>query len=252
MVVLSNNDGCAIARSEEAKALGIAMCQPYFQFQQLEKIGALVVFSANFSLYSDISNRIMSRLGGVVGPLEQYSVDECFFVGERTDSFRRAESVRRLLLQELSIPVSIGIGRTKTEAKLATRCSKKEKAFQGICDLISLTQDHKRLLYEMLPPSALWGINTRTEEKLKKRGVFSVDHLLKTPLCLLRKWGGVSLEKIALELQGISCHQVEEEGRPQKSLMHSRTFMQPLFALDDMKETVSQFACRSAEELRKQ
>jgi len=251
VVVLSNNDGCAIARSEEAKALGIAMCQPYFQFQQLERIGALHVFSANFSLYSDMSDRIMRRIGSEVPDFERYSIDECFFEMERAAALPLAHTIRKILWKELSIPVSIGIGRTKTEAKLATRCAKKERSFQGICDLLSFQEVEKKNLYAHLPVSALWGINKKTEEKLKKRGIFSVLHLLETPSFLLRKWEGVFLERVALEIQGFPCLSVQEEDTPQKSLMHSRSFASPLFHLSDMKEVVAGFACRAAEKLRK-
>jgi DNA polymerase V len=252
VVVLSNNEGCAIARSEEAKALGIAMCQPYFQFQQLEKIKALVVFSANFALYSDLSDRIMRRIGAEVPALERYSIDECFFEIEKNEAFPVACAIQKALFKELSIPISVGIGRTKTEAKLATRCAKKEKSFKGICDILSFKEEDKRELYANLTVSSLWGINTATEEKLKKVGVFSVLHLLETPHLILKKCGGVSLERVALELQGISCLDIQEEASSQKSLMHSRSFASPLFQLSDMRETVSCFACRAAERLRGQ
>lgn len=252
LVVLSHNEGIAIARSEEAKALGIAMCQPYFQFRHFEAMDFLHVFSANFSLYSDMSDRIMRRIGREAYEFERYSIDECFLEVERTIALPLAQRIRNALMKELSMPTSIGIGRTKTEAKLATRCAKKETLFQGVCDLLSFHEERKRAFYASLSVSALWGINKKTEEQLKKRGVFSVLHFLETPHVLLRKWGGVFLERVALELQGFSCLFVEEESSFQKSLMHSRTFAFPLFHLSDMKEMVARFACRAAERLRQE
>lgn len=252
LVVLSHNEGIAIARSDEAKALGIAMCQPSFQFRHLEKMSLLHTFSANFSLYSDISDRIMRRIGKEAAEFERYSIDECFLEAEKSIAFPLATRIRKVLLKELSIPTSVGIGRTKTEAKLATYFAKKEASFQGVCDLVSFQEERRRALYSHLPVSTLWGINQKTEAQLKKRGVFSVLHFLDTPHFLLRKWGGVFLERVSLELQGFPCLFVHEGSDFQKSLMHSRTFAFPLFHLSDLREKVARFACRAAERLRQE
>ena len=252
VVVLSNNDGCAIARSEEAKALGIAMCEPYFQFRKWEHMGALIVFSANFSLYADISTRIMRRLSLEGELLEQYSIDECFLFVDGDDLIPFATYLRSMLWRELSIPVSIGIGRTKTEAKMATYLAKKEKSFHGVCSLVHLLEEAKEKYFKNMSLSAVWGINKKTEEKLRKRGVFSVFDLVNTSHSLLRQWEGVFLERIGLELTGTPCYGIQEERSASKSLIHSRSFSEPIYGLQEMKEVVASFACRAAERLRRQ
>lgn len=251
VVVLSANDGCVIARSEEAKTIGIAMCQPYFQIRHLEKGAGLISFSANFELYADISNRIMQRIGQNIPSFEQYSIDECFFEIEEKAALPVARVLKKVLMKELSMPITIGIGRTKSEAKLATYIAKKNKALQGIGTLFSMPTQEKALLYQTLPVQSLWGINRQTEENLYRHGIQNVFSFINTPSFILRKWAGAHVERLALELQGIRCLVFDQKQEHQKQLMHSRSFATPLLCLTDMKEAVSNFSCRAAEKLRR-
>lgn len=251
VVVLSCNDGCVIARSPEAKALGIAMCQPYFQIRALERRAGLICFSANFELYADISNRIMQRIGQDVPSFEQYSIDECFFEIEEKAALPVARVIKKVVAKELSIPVTIGIGRTKSEAKVATHLAKKNEQFLGMKDLASTSQGERATLYQTMPLKALWGINTKTEATLNSHGIRTVFSFITTPSPLLKKWAGIPIERLALELQGIKCLELSPPKKHQQQLMYSRSFGEPLLHLDEMKEVVAAFSCRAAEKLRR-
>ena len=250
IVVLSSNEGCTLARSQEAKALGIAMCQPYFQIRHFEKSHGLITFAANFELYADLSNRLMSRLGEEVPSFEQYSIDECFFEVSERAAPCVAFVLKKVAMKELSLPVTVGIGRTKCEAKLATHLAKHNKKLEGVGNLIPLHPTEREALYQTLPVLSLWGINKKTESALHRRGIRTVFSFLNTPQHLIRKWMGVPIELIFLELQGVSCLTLTEEKSYQKQLLFSRTFASPILHKDELQEAIVSFACSAGERLR--
>lgn len=250
VVVLSNTNGCTIARSDEAKALGIKMCQPFFEIKHFEKTHNLIAFSANFSLYTEISNRMARIVGLDIPTFEKYSIDECFLEMTPQAALPVARIIKTTLFKELSLPVSIGIGRTKTEAKLATYFAKKTLDFHGICHLPLLSEQEKMNLCSKIPPSALWGINIKSEELLTKQGICTAAQFLTTSHTVLKNLGGVAFERISLELQGISCFSIQTNSFEQKQLTHSRRFASTLTQFSDVKDAVFSFACQAAKRLR--
>jgi len=260
VIVLSNNDGCAIARSNEAKELGVKMGQPWFQIQHLQEEAGLVALSANFPLYGDMSDRMMSIAAGLGPGQEIYSIDEAFsdLSGVQGDLTRRAQAVRARVLQWIGIPCCVGIGPTKTLAKLGNHVAKSAERkpgsypaeFAQVCNLAALPESDLDALLKATPVGEVWGIGRRIEQQLQAEGVSSAYDFVQLRPSTVRKRWSVVLEKTLRELQGEACISLEESAAPRKQIACTRSFGRPVTELDDLIEAVSEFAGRAAEKLR--
>ncbi len=262
VVVLSNNDGCAIARSNEAKALGIKMGAPWFQIRHMEETHGLVALSANFTLYGDMSNRMMSLAAGLGPSQEIYSIDESFvgLQGLRGDLITRSHAIRARIHQWVGIPCGIGIGHTKTLAKLANHIAKTAERKPGsypaelaqVCNLTALpAQDLDDVLAGTLVEE-VWGVGRKIGAQLHQCGVHTVLDLARLDPAMVRRRWGVVLERIVRELQGMQCIELDDAPEPKREIACTRSFGQAVTELPPLVEAVSEFASRAAEKLRKQ
>jgi len=262
VVVLSNNDGACIARSNEAKDLGIKMAQPWFQVRHLERVAGLIALSANFELYGDMSSRMMSIVGQYAPRQEVYSIDESFLdlAGVRGDLTAMGREMRSHVLQWTGLPASVGFGPTKTLAKLANHVAKMADRKPGsypvrlaqVCDLGEMTRADLEEVFGATEIGNVWGVGRRMTARLNDGGIKTVLDLVKADVATLRKQFSVVLEKTVLELRGTSCLRVDEEPAAQQQVMCSRSFGEPVPDLPGLTEVVSQFASRVAEKARKQ
>ncbi len=262
VVVLSNNDGCAIARSNEAKALGIAMGAPWFQIRHMEETAGLVALSANFVLYGDMSDRMMSLAAGLGPTQEIYSIDESFIGlhGVRGDLVRRAHQVRARILQWTGIPCGIGIGTTKTLAKLANHIAKTAERKPGtypaelaqVCNLAALPGQDLDDVLRATAVTDVWGVGRRIGAQLIDAGVVNVLDLARLDAALVRQRWNVVLERTVRELQGMPCVQLEDVPAPKKQIACTRSFGRPVSDLAPLLEAVSEYATRAGEKLREQ
>jgi len=253
VVVLSNNDGCVVARSNEAKALGITMGVPLFKVRDLVNRHAVAVLSSNYVLYGDMSDRVMATLQEFTPEVETYSIDEAFMnlagiSGEPLVDLgaRVKERVRRIT----GIPVSIGIAETKTLAKLANRISKKSEKAQGVLDLTA--SPYREAALERTPIEDLWGIGRRYAKLLKSRGIENALLFARADRRWVRRALTVVGARLQLELLGVNCLPLEVAPRPRKSLTCSRSFGEPVSTLGELKEAVALFMSRAYEKLRRE
>ena len=262
VVVLSNNDGCAIARSNEAKALGIAMGAPYFKIQHMAESDGLVALSANFALYGDLSDRMMSLAAGLGPHQEVYSIDESFIdlTGVRGNLVERCHKVRSRILQWVGIPCGIGIGSTKTLAKLANHIAKTAERKPGVypahlaqvCNLAALTTTERDTVFAATTVNEVWGIGRCIAAQLNEGGIHTVLDLVRLDPATVRSRWSVVLERTLRELQGTVCVDLEDDPAPKKEIASTRSFGQPITELADLIEAVTEFASRAAVKLRKQ
>jgi DNA polymerase V len=262
VVVLSNNDGCAIARSNEAKALGIKMGAPWFQIRHLEQEAGLVALSANFALYGDMSDRMMSIVASLGHSQEIYSIDESFvdLSGIRGDLVKRSKTIRERVLQWTGLPTCIGIGATKTLAKLANHISKTAERKPGsypenlaqVCNLGLLSAQALDEVLAATEVGEVWGVGPRISRQLQDEGVRTVLDLVRIdPATVRRRWS-VMLERTVRELQGTPCIAFEDEPPAKQQIACTRSFGHPVLELVELREAVTAFASRAAEKLRKQ
>ena len=252
VVVLSNNDGCVIARSEEAKALGIPMGLPAFQLAHLLQVHPIEVFSSNYALYGDMSARVMTTLAQWTPDVEVYSIDEAFLHLPALPSnalVPYGQTIRTTTQQWTGIPVSIGIGATKTLAKLATRVAKRTPKTQGVVTLTSPSEVEATLA--QTPLEEIWGIGPGYTRRLKAHDILTALQLRDTNDQWIRQHLGVVGQRIVWELRGISCLPLERCPPPKQSLMVSRSFGRPITALTEMREAVATYTTRAAEKLRR-
>jgi DNA polymerase V len=252
VVVLSNNDGCIIARSNEAKALGIAMGAPYFKWEKFLQAHGVAVFSSNYALYGDISRRVMALLKRLEPAVEVYSIDEAFLRlsgmpgPQLTDHGRRlAQTVRRWT----GIPVSIGIGPTKTLAKVAGRLAKKNETMQGVFDITGADTDE---ILGRFPVADVWGIGRRQAARLALCGVTTALDLKNCGDEWLRRTLSITGLRTAMELRGISCLNLEECPVSRKSIASSKSFGYQVEALAELKEALATYLEQAAVKLRGQ
>jgi len=260
VVVPSNNDGCAVARSDEARALGIRMGQPFFQFRHLEEDAGLVALSANFGLYGDMSDRFMSLAAGLGPEQEIYSIDETFISldGVRGDLVARSRTLRARVLQWLGLPCSVGIGPTKTLAKFANHVAKsaERKAgsypaeFAQVCHLGKLSRAALDELLAATPVGNIWGVGPRIGEQLRASGVTTAGQLAKLDANTVRLNWSVVLERTVRELQGTPCIEFQDAPQARQQIASTRSFGQPVRELAPLIQAVSEFATRAAEKLR--
>jgi DNA polymerase V len=245
VVVLSSNDGCIVARSKEAKALGIPMGAPAFQHKEILLRNGVVCLSSNFALYADMSQRVMEVLERFSSDLEVYSIDEAFLQNDTPNAVAFAEEIRTTVLRWTGILVSIGIGKTKTLSKLASDLAKKEK------NGVFLFDDENVL--KKLPVDEVWGIGKRLKETLAELGIFSAWELANAEPSWLKKQCSVALVRTALELRGTPCFEREESSEEiQSSILRSRSFGRPVILLSEIKEALAMHTAKAAVKLREQ
>ena len=262
VVVLSSNDGACIARSNEAKDLGVKMAQPWFEVRHLERTAGLIAVSANHELYGDLSVRMMAIEARYAPKQECYSVDESFlsFDGVRGDLVAIGRDMRAAVLKEIGIPTSIGFGATKTLAKLANHIGKTADRKPGsyplhlaqVCDFGRLSQHELDALFAATDVGSVWGVGKRITEKLQAGGIRTVLDLVRADPAALRSQFSVTLEKTLLELRGVSCMEIDDAPAPRQQILVSRSFGTSITHVDGIIEAVSEFASRTAERLRGQ
>ena len=251
VVVLSNNDGCVIARSNEAKALGIGMGDPWhLNKDKFEKDG-VIVRSSNYTLYGDISARVMNVLREFTPDLEVYSIDEAFLSFDGfAEQEAHARNLRRTVLQWTGIPVSVGIAPTKTLAKVANRTAKNDARHDGVCLLMDTGQQDAAL--GNLQLTDLWGVAHRTAVRLNAIGITTPLQLRDADPALLRERVGVVMQRMAHELRGNPCHALSLAIPDNKSILASRSFGRAVTSLQELEEAISAHTARAAEKLRRQ
>lgn len=253
IVVLSNNDGCIISRSQEAKDLGIKMGQPLFKAMTIVKKHRVGVLSSNYPLYADISNRAMTLLSEFTDIQEVYSIDECFLdMNGHHNLSGIAQEIKERLWRYLRMPVCVGIGPTKVLAKLANRCAKKDPYWQGIFITTNIAKDKMDNIMNSLPVDQLWGVGNALSLKLQAKGVCSVLDLKKSNPIFMRKKFSINMERIIYELNGITCFMMECDETKKKEIRCSRSFGKNITLYSDLKEAVTTFVSRAAFKARTQ
>ncbi len=255
VVVLSDDDGCAVARRNEVKALGVGMGAPWFKFKDLAKQHGIVAYSSNYALYADMSNRVMSILRQYSPDQEVYSIDESFLdltSFKSRDLLQYGQSMRHQILQWTGLPVCVGIGPTKTLAKLANHCAKKQDKWKGVCDFTSLSAEDLDSILITLPVSKVWGVGSKLEAKLNKLGVDNVLRLKRADPKRIRDIFGVLLERTIKELNGEVWLTIDELLPEARQVMSSRSFGTRVTELNDLEQAVSFHASNASARLRKQ
>ncbi|BDN96944.1 DNA polymerase V subunit UmuC [Citrobacter braakii] len=253
VVVLSNNDGCVIARNAEAKTVGVKMGDPYFKQQDLFRRYGVVCFSSNYELYADMSSRVMFTLEALSPRCEIYSIDEAFcdLAGVRNcrvlADFGR--ELKDAVYQNTGLAVGVGIAQTKTLAKLANHAAKKwQRQTGGVVDLSNL--DRQRKLMAALPVDEVWGVGRRISKKLEAMGIKTVLDLADTDIRFIRKHFNVVLERTVRELRGEPCLELEEYAPVKQEIVCSRSFGERISDYDAMRQAICSYASRAAEKLR--
>jgi len=256
VVVLSNNDGCAVSRSNEAKALGVKMGAPWFQMRELARKHGIVALSSNYALYADISRRMMSVLARFSPDQEIYSIDECFLGMDgfgRHDLSAYGQQIRRQVRQWTGIPVCVGYGATKTLAKLANHCAKKSLAgADGVCDFGRMTEAEQKSLFATIEVGEIWGVGPQLTRQLKARSIGTVEALRSADPKVLRREFSVTMERIIAELNGDACVDLEDVPPAKQQILSSRSFGQYVSDLASLEEAVASYVAIAAAKLRHQ
>ncbi len=256
VVVLSNNDGCVVARSAEAKALGIPMGAPWFKLENEARRYGIVAYSSNYELYSDLSNRCVEILSGFTPNLEVYSIDESFLElsgFERVGYQEYGQHIRQRVADWLGLAVCVGIGTTKTLAKLANHCAKKELAGQdGVCDFTRVSASDLAALFAKIDVGEIWGVGPKITARLNEMGIHTVRQLHDADPETIRSRFSVVLERTVRELCGVSCLSLEEVVPAKQQIMSSRSFGTLIYDLEELEEAVASYISRAAEKLRSQ
>ena len=257
VVVLSNNDGCIISRSAEAKAMGITMASPYFQVREYVDRGDLHVFSSNYALYGDLSERVMDVLALLAPQVEVYSIDEAFLnlqgmeevlgVNGLDDYGRR---VKQQVFQWVGLPVCVGIAPTKTLAKLANYAAKHYLKSDGVVDLTK--EGWRERLLQKVPVAEVWGVGRKSALKLTLEGINTAADLANSDAGAMRDRYSVVLERTILELRGIACIGFEQAPESKQQILCSRTFSARITQPQPLQEAVREYAVRAAEKLRQE
>jgi len=254
VVVLSNNDGCVIARNAEAKLLGVPMGAPFFKMRELFEQHKIVTFSSNYALYADMSNRVMTVLEEMSPAVEVYSIDEAFMNLQGVSNCKNLEEfgreVRAKVLQWTGLTVGVGIGPTKTLAKLANHAAKKWTKTGGVIDLSLLARQRK--LMALVEVGDVWGVGRRISKKLNDMGIKTALQLADTPTPLIRKHFNIVLERTVRELRGEPCLELEEFAPTKQQIVCSRSFGDRVTEYDMMREAICSHAVRAAEKLREE
>ena len=257
VVVLSNNDGCAVARSNEVKALGVKMGTPWFQLQDLARQHGILAFSSNYTLYGDMSNRVSRILRDFCPELEVYSIDESFLRIETVaklygGAVAMGQQIRARIRQWTGLPVCVGVGPTKTLAKFANHLAKKHAVFDGVCDLHALTRAQRLGWMQRIDVGEVWGVGSRIRKHLSAMGIDTVLDLRNASPKELRSHFGVVIERTCNELRGISCLELEDIAPSKKQIMSSRSFGVPVETIGELRESVASYLATAAAKLRQQ
>jgi DNA polymerase V len=252
VVVLSNNDGCVVSRSNEAKKLGIGMGVAFFKVKDLAEKHGVVALSSNYTLYADMSRRVMETLCNFTPEIEVYSIDEAFlnlsgFGDNLTDYGRK---IRRTVKQWTGMPVSIGIAETKTLAKIANRFAKRSPEADGVFELTEQARIDEALAQTAV--EHIWGIGIRTCIKLKREGIKTALALRGVDIEWMRRRFGVTGVRTVYELRGMSCYELEDQPPAKKGITVSRMFGRKVETLEELKETIASYASRAGEKLREE
>jgi len=257
MVVLSNNDGCAVARSNEVKALGVKMGTPWFKMKELARKHGILAFSSNYTLYGDMSNRVVSILTDFSPDIEVYSIDESFLRVESVAHLygglaSMGQQIRERIRQWTGLPVCVGFGPSKTLAKLANHMAKKNPEFGGVCDLHAMSRLERRQWMSRIEVGEVWGVGQRINARLATMGIQTVLDLRNASPKVIRAQFGVVMERTCEELRGVSCLELEEIAPPKQQIMSSRSFGKPVECIEELQEAVATYVGRAAEKLRQQ
>ena len=253
VAVLSNNDGCVVARSQEIKKLGVKMGVPVFQIQHLVKQHNIQLLSSNFSLYADLSARVMTILEEFAPSLELYSIDEAFLdlTGVcQQDPIAYGHRIKKSVVQATGIPVCVGMGPTKTLAKLANFAAKKWKKTGGVLDLSDPVRREK--LMRIVPVGEVWGIGSHTTAKLNQIGIHTVWDLATQPSQRMKTQLTIMVARTVMELNGIPCLELEEIAPNKQQIICSRSFSRRLTEYRELSEALAEFCSRATEKLRRQ
>ena len=259
VVVLSNNDGCVVSRSQEVKDLGINMAVPWFQLKDIAKRHGIIALSSNYALYADISNRVVQLLSQWCSNQEVYSIYESFLdltgmpvSSGMTDLTCYAQEMRANIKRCVGIPVCVGIGSSKTLAKLANHVAKKQKQFHGVCDFNAMTTRVLDNLLAKIGVGEVWGVGRRSAERLQQMGIDSVLELKCSAAKRVRAEFGVVMERIVAELNGENCIGLDEVTPPRQQIICSRSFGASVSLLTDLEQAAIAYTTRAAEKLRDQ
>ncbi|EAM5970637.1 Y-family DNA polymerase [Salmonella enterica] len=254
VVVLSNNDGCVIARSPEAKRLGIKMGVPWFQLKMTQFPEPVITFSSNYELYASMSNRVMSHLEELAPRVEQYSIDEMFLDVSGIDSCIDFEDFGRQLREHVrngtGLTIGVGMGPTKTLAKSAQWASKEWPQFGGVLALTTGNPRRTEKLLSLQPVEEIWGVGRRISRKLSTMGITNALQLARANPAFIRKNFNVVLERTVRELNGVSCISLEEAPSPKQQIICSRSFGERVTTYEALRQAICQHAERAAEKLR--
>ncbi|GAA0962521.1 Y-family DNA polymerase [Frigoribacterium faeni] len=254
VVVLSNNDGCVIARSEEAKALNVDMAAPWHSIAPIAAMQGVVAVSSNYELYGDMSARSAEILSRYTSHQEVYSIDESFIelTGTLDETIAQAREIRRAVRKLIGLPVSIGIAPTKTLAKLANRGSKQNPALNGVCHLGGYAPAQQTAILASVDVGDVWGIGRRTAKKLAPLGIHTAADLRDTDAARIRTRFGVVQARVVHELRGVDCLPIEQVQPDRAQIHHSRSFAVPITTVTELEEVLSVYTQRAAARLRKQ
>ncbi|MDR1850224.1 MAG: Y-family DNA polymerase [Zoogloeaceae bacterium] len=257
VVVLSNNDGCVVARSNEVKTLKVKMGTPWFRLQKLAQQHGIAAFSSNYALYADMSQRVVSVLREFSPELEVYSIDESFLRIESLSHLyggtqAMGQMIRARVLQWIGLPVCVGIASSKTLAKFANHLAKKNPCFAGVCDLNALSAEDRENRMGKTPVSEVWGVGRQIDARLAKLGINTVLDLYNADLKMIREQFGVVLERTVEELRGNSCLELEAVVPAKQQILSSRSFGMPITSLPKLQEAVSYHVSNVAGRLRAQ
>jgi len=253
VVVLSNNDGCVVSRSNEAKALGVRMGQPWFECKALAEQHGILALSSNYALYADMSNRVMQILCDYAPRSEVYSIDECFVDLTGMPRLREVSyAMRERVGRWTGMPVCVGIGPTKTLSKLANHVAKKHPRSKGVFNYNALTEAQKTKLLTQLPVSEVWGVGRKLTQRLAAHGIATVQDLRVAHTPTLRAEFGVVIEKTQRELQEVACIDFQQEVPDKQQIISSRSFGNAVTELPVLKDALSLFVANACAKLRKQ
>lgn len=258
VVVLSNNDGCVVARSREAKAIGVPMGAPWFKLRELAKQHRIIALSSNYELYASMSNRVVDVLRDFAPELEVYSIDESFLSLEGMSDISQGvlvaygHQIRQRIAQWVGLPVCVGVGPTKTLAKFANHLAKKNASFQGVCDITVLSQAQQDQWMAGNEVGEVWGVGRRLSKRLGDMSIETVLDLKRADPEHIRRAFNVVLQKTVEELNGTSCLPLELMAPATQEIMSSRSFGQSVYDLDELEEAVATYISRAAEKLRAQ
>ncbi len=254
VIVLSNNDGCVVARSNEAKAF-IKMGTPVFECKELIQKHNIFVLSSNYSLYADMSERVMKVLKTFSPQVEIYSIDEAFLDLSHmavADLTTYGQDIRLTVLRQTGIPVSVGIAGTKTLTKIAAEIVKQQPQFQGVLNIANCSQQEIDALLEEIRVEDVWGIGHRYARRLRACNVCTARDLKEMDTRWIRKQFSVAAERTVRELRGIACMPLETQPKAKKGIMTSKSFGAPIIRLEELEEAVATYTARAVEKLRKQ